>query len=363
MQDKELLIVGAGPVGLSAGLFLHDFANVRIIEKLKEPSKHSKAFGVSPRTLQLLEPTGATAHFLQNGRLLKAINIYKNGKYLIKNDLTRVKHKYPFMLIQSQADSEAILSKLLEDKGISVQRGVELTSISAPQGEIFSEVINQYGKTIKIHSDLIMAADGAKSTVRKLIAMPFEGDAFEDDWILYDVELDTAYDKDEAHAFMLNDGVCFMVRIDAMVWRVISNNLNILGELPKNTTAGKIHWKSDFKISHRMVDAFSRNNIYFAGDASHIHSGLGARGMNLGIEDAFVFSKLFKDNKLADYNALRFPVVKQTITRIKFLTDIMRGKSLKSKTFRMFSPVIMPLVFPLVREKTIKFVLGVDHEV
>lgn len=363
MKNKELLIVGAGPVGLSAGLFLHNHAKVRIIEKLPGPNQHSKAFGVSPRTLQLLEPTGATELFLQNGRKLQAINIYKNERRLVKNDLTRVKHKYPFMLIQSQADSEAILSGLLEKRGIAVQRGIELSSVTVGDEKIMSEVTGQAGRAGTITSDVLFGADGARSTVRKQLSMAFDGDAFEDNWQLFDIEMDTALNRDEAHVFMLREGACFTVRIADNVWRIISNIPKILDQLPKDTTTGKIHWKSDFQISHRMIGSFQSGNVYFGGDSAHIHSGLGARGMNLGIEDAYVFSRLFKDNRLQAYHSERQPVVRDTISQVKFLTDIMRGKSLRSQIVRVLAPVLMPVIFPLIRKRNLQFVLGVDHEV
>jgi len=363
MKNKDILIVGAGPVGLSAGLFLHKHATIRIIEKLPEPDLYSKAFGVSPRTLELLEPTGATEIFLQNGRKMQAINIYKNEKHLIKNDFSRVKHRYPFMLVQSQADSEAILTSLLEKRGTSIERGVELTSLSVNDDKIISEVSKNGGKTGTTTSDLLLGTDGARSTVRDLVSMPFEGDAFEDKWLLYDIEMETSLNRDEAHTFMLEAGACFMVRIKNNIWRVISNIPNILERLPGNTSTGEIHWESDFRISHRLVASFNSGSVYFAGDSAHIHSGLGARGMNLGIEDAYVFSKLFKKNELSLYNPARSRVAKNTIDQVKSLTDMMRGKSLKSKSIRILSPVVMPILFPLIRHKIVKFVLGIDHEV
>ena len=86
MEKKDILIVGAGPVGLSTALFLDKYANVKIIEKLTQPVPFSKAFGVSPRTLELLEPTGATELFLKNGRKLEAINIYKTENCWLKTN-------------------------------------------------------------------------------------------------------------------------------------------------------------------------------------------------------------------------------------------------------------------------------------
>ncbi len=363
MDKKDLLIVGAGPVGLSAALFLDKEANVKIIEKLNQPVPFSKAFGVSPRTLELLEPTGATELFLKNGRKLQAINIYKNGKLLVKNELNRVNHKFPFMLVQSQADSEEIMSDLLHKRGVTIQRGVELNSVNVSNDKIIVEAKSESDTIGSITSDILLAADGANSTVRKHFSLSFDGDTLTDKWLVYDLEIETEFNNEEAHIFMYERGALFLVRIKDNVWRIISNVENILNDLPRNTTAGAVKWTSEFKISHRIIGAFEKDNIFFAGDSAHIHSGLGARGMNLGIEDAYVFSKLFKENKLSEYENRRRPVVIDTLNRIENLTEIMQGKSAKAKTFRFFAPVLMPIMFPLVRRKILHFVLGIDHEV
>lgn len=363
MEKKDLLIVGAGPVGLSTALFLDKYANVKIIDKLTQPVPFSKAFGVSPRTLELLEPTGATELFLKNGRKLEAINIYKNGKLLVKNELSRVNHKYPFMLVQSQADSEEIMTNILHRRGVAVQRGVELTSINSSNGKTIVEAKSNNETLGSITSDCLLASDGANSTIRKHFSLSFDGDTFVDKWLAYDLEIETPFPNEEAHIFMYDLGALFMVRIKDNVWRIISNIPDILNDLPKNTTFGDIKWTSEFKISHRIIGSFQKDNIFFAGDSAHIHSGLGARGMNLGIEDAYVFSKLFKENKLADYEKLRRPVVLDTLSRIENLTEIMQGKATKAKVFRILAPTLMPIMFPIVRNKILNFVLGIDHQV
>lgn len=294
MDKKDLLIVGAGPVGLSAALFLDKYANVKIIEKLTQPVLFSKAFGVSPRTLELLEPTGATDLFLKNGRKLEAINIYKNEKLLVRNELSRVNHKFPFMLVQSQADSEAIMSDLLHKRGVTIQRGVELSSINTNNEKIIAEAKSKNETVGSITSDILLAADGANSTVRKHFSLSFNGDTLTDNWLVYDLEIETPFNNEEAHIFMYDAGALFMVRIKNDVWRIISNIPAILTDLPKGTTYGAIKWTSEFKISHRIIKSFQKDNVFFAGDSAHIHSGLGARGMNLGIEDAFVFFETFQ---------------------------------------------------------------------
>lgn len=281
MTKKDILIVGAGPVGLSAALFMDKSANIQIVDKLTNPVTLSKAFGVSPRTLELLESTGATELFLKNGRKLEAINIYINGKFLIKNELSRANHKYPFMLVQSQADSEKIMSNILQQRGIEIQRGVELDSLHIDNNKIIAEIKSDKNPIDSITSDLILAADGANSTIRKHLSLSFDGDTLTDKWFIYDLALTTSFDNEEAHIFMYDTGALFMVRIKNNIWRIISNIEDTLNNLPVNTTTGAIEWTSEFKISHRVIGSLEKDNIYFAGDSAHIHSGIGARGMNL----------------------------------------------------------------------------------
>ena len=77
---------------------------------------------------------------------------------------------------------------------------------------------------------------------------------------------------------------------------------------------------------------FNFGNIYFGGDAAHVHSPVGGRGMNLGIEDAFVFTELLIQNRLDEYNFVRGKAVKPTVERIFGITNILDGKTLFSKT-------------------------------
>ena len=364
MQKDTILIAGAGPVGLAAALFLsRTGVRPRVIDKLDSPSPFSKAFGVNPRTLSLLESTGATEIFLKNGRKMPAINVYRNDRLLIRNRFSTVAHPYPFLLIQSQADSEAILSELLLKAGISVERGIELTTVSTDADGVTAQLKHPGGRVESFTADYIFAADGAHSSVRKGLGLDFEGDTYEEKWLLYDVELEVSVDQDEGHALILDEGGLFMVRIQGDIWRVIGNLPDLLNHLPRGCRVGQTHWQSNFGVSHRVTERLNVGRIYLGGDAAHIHAALGARGMNLGIEDAYVFAKLYASAQLDQYHQRRNKVVKDTIKRIHGLTDVMRGKTRFSKVFRAVAPVVLPAVFPLIKSDIREFVLGLDHEV
>ncbi len=75
-KNKEILIIGAGPSGLSISIFLKELGyHPRVVDKKKKISEYSKALGVNPRTLELFEPLGITEKFLDNGRKMTAINM------------------------------------------------------------------------------------------------------------------------------------------------------------------------------------------------------------------------------------------------------------------------------------------------
>ena len=262
------------------------------------------------------------------------------------------------MLVQSQEDSERILEELLAEAGVTVDRGKELSAITLEDDLVSYSLV---GQTNSIKSKYFFGADGAGSTTRKSLGLSFDGLVMNDPWNLYDLELDIPLNKDEGHIFLLDGGAVFTVRLQDNIWRVIGNVDNLLDHLPKGTKTGKIIWDSDFGISHRVIEQFRHQNVFFGGDAAHIHSGLGARGMNLGIEDAYVFAELYVKQRLDEYNRMRKPVVDKVMDSIEMMTDMMRGHSFKARMMRRMTP-ILPIAFGLIRNYATNFVLGLDHE-
>ena len=363
MNTKDVLVVGAGPTGLTAALHLVDRGiGVRIVEKRAEPSPHSKAFGVNPRTLTLHESTGVTERMLAQGFKMRAVNAWKGGKKLFRIQLSTVNHKYPFMLVHSQAESEALMREALKERGVTVEREVELTRLTMQPGGAEATLNHADGKKETLKPPVILGADGPSSTVRKSLGVSFSGSRFDEPWKLYDIELDTPLDRNEAHIFLLEAGGMFIVRLDERLWRVISNVPNLLEQLPQDTTHGEVGWESDFGISSLLVERFQEGNAYLAGDAAHIHSGLGARGMNLGVEDAYVFANLAASGRLDFYHRLRHPVDQAVVHQTERMTEIPRGKKTFAKVARTLIPFLAPFI-PLGQRGIAKWLLGLDHEV
>lgn len=355
-NPKEILIIGAGSTGLSSALFLAEAGfRPRIIDKRLEPSKITKALGVNPNTLKLLENTGVTQRFLQNGWKAGCFNFWCRNRIVYKNDFSKVRHPYPFMLVQPQFETEAILEDALAHRGIYVERGIALENISA--GNKTAEITFRDGNRTTFDG-IVIGADGNKSRVRESMGIAFNGWEHHEEFKLYDMELETPVNPNEGHYLFYKEGGMLMLHIRDGVWRVGGNIPDVFNYLPKGTKTGKISWETTFTVREMVAAQFNTGNVFLLGDSAHIHSPAGAKGMNMCIEDSYIFANLVKQNREAEFNAVRRPEIKRSVSIISQLTDKVGGHNIIGNTIRRHMDklsVFFPLVMPPVR----KFLLGI----
>lgn len=358
-DDREILIIGAGSTGLSSALFLSEEGlKPRILEK-RDPSKITKALGVNPNTLKLLESTGITSRFLENGRKVHAMNIWCKEKLVYKNDFSKVKHEYPYMLIQPQFETEGIIEEALAEKDIIVERGWELKAIQTNNEKTILDFRKRDGSVnTLIHDDIVIGADGSNSKVRDCLKIPFKGWEHQEEFRLYDIELDTPINSMEGHYFFYKEGGMIMLHIRDGIWRVGGNIKDTLNYLPKGTRTGKISWDTTFTIKEKVTQQFSSDNVYILGDAAHIHSPAGAKGMNMCIEDSYIFAKLLKEGREREYHGFRYPQIKSAVGMLAQLTDKIGGNNIIGRTIRNHMDKFTPL-FPLIMPSVRKFLLGI----
>src|SRR5690349_4962511 len=121
-------------------------------------------------------------------------------------------------------------------------------------------------------------------------------------------------------------------------------------------------WESSFSVAHRMVGTMAVDGVYFAGDAAHIHSPIGARGMNLGIEDAWVLAELARANRLQEYDNFRLSVDRKVVRSVELLTRMVSAQSPFSRIMREVAfPVALKT--PILRGRMLAAVTGLDHPV
>ena len=362
-----ILIVGAGPTGLAAALFL-SVAGVacRIVDRADEPAQLSKALAVNPRTLELLEPTGVSARIMAEGRPIHHFQLRRGGAVVLTMDLDELGAAYP-MTALPQARTEALLAEALAAYGVHAERGVSLSDLSQTVDKVVAVLAHPGGRVETAETPLLFAADGAHSRVRHVLDIGFPGSAFPEPWRLADVYFEAPVEGAEGYLELHPHGLVFALAFDPAHWRIISTIGDPLNHLPAGAVVKDVPWASDFHISHRIADTLAVGRVALGGDAAHLHSPVGARGMNLGIEDAYVFAHIAKEvldgapERLQDYGRLRHVVDKGVVQRIEAISRMARGEGLWS-VVREVAPHLAGSLPPL-RRMMEQTVCGLDHAV
>jgi len=315
VKKPDILIVGAGPVGLTAAVELTRRGfKPRIIEKDSGPHVESRALAVNPRTLDILEPSGASKRLLAAGVKARAINFHGPHKILFRLETRNIPHPArDYMLVLPQADTER---QLIETLGglKSIDWDTELTKLEQSNGRP-KVTLKHGGKSKSETPDIVIGADGAHSTTRKALGIGFAGEAYEHDWGLLDAHI-SGLPEEELHVFDLSPLLIAFIPIRGDLFRVVADVPDVLDALPSRLTVKKVVWESRFRISHRLAETYQKGAVFLAGDAAHIHSPAGGRGMNLGIEDAAWLAYLIDTGQAEQYTQLRQPIAKEVLNQV-----------------------------------------------
>ena len=147
--------------------------------------------------------------------------------------------------------------------------------------------------------NIVLGADGARSTVRKSLEIAFPGETLNQKIYLADYEFEDK-NRDYFEGNFGNPETFLLFPVNKKVIRLIANfpDLETYAKKVCKMKLGRKVWESSFQLNNRYAEKMNVGGVFLAGDSAHVHAPIGGRGMNLGIEDAFVFSELLKANKL-----------------------------------------------------------------
>ncbi len=308
LADIDVLIVGAGPTGLMLGNQLgRRGIRALIIDRNPGPSIHSKALGVQARTLEIYSHLGIIERALELGTRATGANMWAGGRKAARvplGDIGRDLSPYPFLLILGQDDNERLLGEALRNWRMDVQWSTELVGLAQNTGDVSATLKQADGTTREIKARWIAGCDGAHSAVRTLNGIPFHGAPYEHAFFVADTSLTGPMVPGELNIFLFRDGFhLFFPMHGTHHWRVVGivpphlrarDDLEFASMFPlmREQVAGTLlfqecHWFSTYRIHHRRAERFRDRRCFLLGDAAHIHSPVGAQGMNTGLQDAY----------------------------------------------------------------------------
>jgi 2-polyprenyl-6-methoxyphenol hydroxylase-like FAD-dependent oxidoreductase len=341
-KKTEVLIVGAGPVGLTMGIELARYGvQVRIIDQSAEPSDKSKALVVWSRPLELLERAGVSADLIEAGYKVSAVKISAGTKNIasLAFDTLEARTKYPYALMIPQNETERVLGQHLKALGVTVERSATLMGFVDSGDKVVSTIRHSDGKEESVESGWIIGSDGAHSLVRHQLGMEFLGETSPINWILADIHLENRPRTPEIDIVWHADGVLALFPISENRYRIIADAGNAAENSghPSEPTLADVQaildtrfggvratepiWISSFRINERKVKDYSAGRAFLAGDAAHVHSPAGGQGMNTGMQDAInlawklalVVHGTAPASLLESYSAERSPVAEQVL--------------------------------------------------
>ena len=363
--DTDILIVGAGPVGLFlANECARRGLRSRLIEARAAQSEYSKALAIFPRTLEIFDMAGIVGPFLEVVNRVTAVAVMAHERQLAHIRFAPKESPYPFVGMVPQDVTERLLVDELRRKGGAVEYETSFVS-AAQQDDHVKAILDRKGDRFELTASFIVGCDGAHSAVRHLLNLPFEGEQYDVLFMLADVETNDILPADELQLCPSEFGPLAIFPMSVTRRRIVATieneekeaeapSLDLVRRIlaqraPNGFEVHAMRWSSYFRVHHRQVAQMRVGRIFIAGDAAHIHSPFGGQGMNTGLQD--IWNLAWKldlavrghgsEALLDSYATERHPVIKSVIETTHFMTKVLGTPSRLAQTLR---DAVIPIV-------------------
>lgn len=307
-MDTDVLIVGAGPTGLMlANQLARRGVRTLIVDRHAGPARETRALGVQARTLEIYSRLGIVDQALELGRRTAAVNLWARARRTARvplGDIGRDISPYPYVLILGQDDNERLLGEALRHRGLAVRWNTELVGLAQDADGVKATLKQPDGATREVTAAWIAGCDGARSGVRELSGIPFDGAPYEHVFFVADTQVTGPMVPGELNVYLWREGFhLFFPMRGADHWRVVGilpeglhgrDDLAFADVEPAVRQEAGVtldfkacSWFSTYRIHHRRARRFRDRRAFLLGDAAHIHSPVGAQGMNTGLQDAY----------------------------------------------------------------------------
>lgn len=370
----DLLVVGAGPTGLCAALDgVRHGLSVRILDRNACRTSYSKALVLHSRSMEVLADLGCSERLLAAGREFRALNIIADGKLIQRIDFRRLDwHDAPFPMWFTipQSETERCIEEELEARGVRVVRNSTLQSFRQENEFVEAEIVHADGTRETSRASWLVAADGARSDVRRMLDVELEGDVTGETFILADVALESEFADAEGYNIFVPEGMLILVPLEVPGRvRLIAHTPQLTPEVATkidipmlqeildkrsgfSTRITELGWTSSFSPKHFVSKKLRVGRVFLAGDAAHIHSPVGGQGLNTGIQDvhnliwklALVHRGAGNPGLLDSYQMERHAVAEAMINNVRRATKMLTLRGAWSQQMRnRIASVLMQL--------------------